>query len=99
MLSRLATFALGPASETRYARALRWMRDRQDLAELEAHRLRDLGLTPAEVQAGVPFDRSSPQTALAAAGSRSHAEPRALTTEGAMSQPRPFQRCALSGKI
>ncbi|MDQ1078108.1 hypothetical protein [Pseudoroseomonas cervicalis] len=45
----------GPAGEGALARALRWIADREHLAELEPRLLRDVGLTAEELRRGTPF--------------------------------------------
>lgn len=46
----------GPGGEGRLARALRWSADRDQLAELDGHLLRDVGLTRQDVERGLPFN-------------------------------------------
>jgi uncharacterized protein YjiS (DUF1127 family) len=50
--------AAGPGREGPLARLLRRAEDHANLAELDDHRLRDLGLTRTDVALGVPFRRA-----------------------------------------
>jgi len=50
---------LGPAGESAWGCALRWMADRRRLGEMDERLLCDIGLTRADLARGLPFRRSS----------------------------------------
>jgi len=51
----------GPAGESAFARLLRWLGDRRDLAEMDEQQLVDIGLTRADVARGMPFGGCRPR--------------------------------------
>ncbi len=51
----------GPAGESSFARALRWLSDRRSLAEMDEQQLVDLGLTRADIARGMPFGGCRPR--------------------------------------
>lgn len=50
-------FPASPPDESGWARLLRWIEDRQNLAELDDRLLRDVGLTREDVARNTPFAR------------------------------------------